>query len=71
MYRRGHDNIYHRNIVEKISTNTAKRKVRPLKHDRISASDEQYDDWSSIRAVEEDGAARDICIKSNSWTQVE
>jgi len=71
MYRRGHDNIYHRDIVENISTNTAKREVRPLKHNRISASDEQYDDWPSVRAVEEDSAARDICIESNRRAQVE
>ena len=70
-YRGGHDDVYHRDIVENISTDTSKREVRPLKHDRTPTSDEQYDDWSSVGAVEKDGAARDICIESNSRAQVE
>jgi hypothetical protein len=70
-YRRSHNNIYHGNVVEHITASAAERKVRPLKYDRVPASNEQDDDGSSVRAVEKDGAAGYVGIESDGWAQVE
>jgi len=56
-YRGGHDDVYHRDIVEDITTDAAQRKVGSLEHDRVPTSDEQNDDRSGVRAIEEDCAA--------------
>lgn len=71
IYRRSHDHVYHCDVVEQVTTNTAERKVRSLKYDRIPTSDKQDDDGSCVRAIEKDGAAGYVSIERDGWPQVE
>jgi hypothetical protein len=49
--------IYHRNVVEQVSSDAAEWEVWPLEHDRVPTPNEEYNDRTGVRAIEKDGAA--------------
>jgi hypothetical protein len=70
-YRRSNTKIHHRDPVRHIPSHTPQRETRSFIRDRLPASNQQDENGSCVRAVEEDRAAGDVGVESDRGPKVE